>query len=478
MARENAEWLAAEGPAREDGDGQGALRRLHDDDAQSLARPDQRRRRHRPPGRRSAGKDRRRPAPGPPARRRRARAWSPEGLRASSVDERRLAVLKPDQGLKRYSGARNGSESGRSLGHVADRVSRPVAQPRQRPRGAPGGTGRRRSSRAVAGTRGRARGAAVAGRPRPARRAVGRAGQGPVHTGPVRRRSSPASADAVVHSWKDLPIVGLTGTHSGRHARARRSSRRAARPARGRRARPSIAQRALVVSAARVANGPVAGAAAAMAVRVHRGAARPRQRPDAAAEARRRRGDALVVAKAALDRLLAPGVRCRCAASAQCLDRCAWMVLPLSEFPTAPAQGALAIEVAVDRDDVIAAVGAINHEPDLRRRGSRARDSRVAWRRLPRGDRRNGARSGLRPRDERARPAAERRCARGMVPDEAGRRERAATDRQRAHLAPPRRAPSRHAPHARRSPSRPAPRTSGSRAPTRCPASFTRLSPT
>jgi hydroxymethylbilane synthase len=39
------------------------------------------------------------------------------------------------------------------------------------------------------------------------------------------------------------------------------------------------------------------------------------------------------------------------------------MVLPLRRFPTAPAQGALAIEVATHRDDVLAMVQAITHEP-------------------------------------------------------------------------------------------------------------------
>jgi hydroxymethylbilane synthase len=58
----------------------------------------------------------------------------------------------------------------------------------------------------------------------------------------------------------------------------------------------------------------------------------------------------LVVAKAALDRLLgfgAPFER-EAATVRRLLDQCAWMVMPMREFPWAPAQGAIALEV---RDD-------------------------------------------------------------------------------------------------------------------------------
>lgn len=56
----------------------------------------------------------------------------------------------------------------------------------------------------------------------------------------------------------------------------------------------------------------------------------------------------LVVAKAALDRL-ADKVR-------DAVDRCYWMVLPISENPTGAAQGALAMEIADDCDPEIAAL--------------------------------------------------------------------------------------------------------------------------
>jgi hydroxymethylbilane synthase len=76
---------------------------------------------------------------------------------------------------------------------------------------------------------------------------------------------------------------------------------------------------------------------------------------------------ALVVAKAALDRLLSPeagadvseGVRAA-------LDRHVWMVLPISEFPTAPAQGALALEVATNRSELRDLADLISDEPTRR----------------------------------------------------------------------------------------------------------------
>lgn len=62
----------------------------------------------------------------------------------------------------------------------------------------------------------------------------------------------------------------------------------------------------------------------------------------------------LVVAKAALDRLLGFGEpfdedaqRLR-----NLLQRCHWMVMPMREFPWAPAQGAIAMEIADGRDDL------------------------------------------------------------------------------------------------------------------------------
>jgi len=63
---------------------------------------------------------------------------------------------------------------------------------------------------------------------------------------------------------------------------------------------------------------------------------------------------ALVIAKAALDRMLAAGeaFAAEAATLRSYLSECRWMVLPMREFPWAPAQGALAIEIANGRDDI------------------------------------------------------------------------------------------------------------------------------
>jgi hydroxymethylbilane synthase len=60
------------------------------------------------------------------------------------------------------------------------------------------------------------------------------------------------------------------------------------------------------------------------------------------------RGDALLVAKAALDRLLGFGPPLEAAARSvrALLDHTRWMVMPSREVPGAPAQGALAVEIA------------------------------------------------------------------------------------------------------------------------------------
>src|SRR5436305_5422148 len=65
--------------------------------------------------------------------------------------------------------------------------------------------------------------------------------------------------------------------------------------------------------------------------------------------------DGLIVAKAALDRLLeAPQTEFTDTQAflREALARCRWMVLPLRENPSAPAQGALAIEISRQRSDI------------------------------------------------------------------------------------------------------------------------------
>jgi len=73
--------------------------------------------------------------------------------------------------------------------------------------------------------------------------------------------------------------------------------------------------------------------------------------------------DGLIVAKAALDRLLQAKQQEFSATQTElrtALSRCRWMVLPLSENPAAPAQGALAVEIVRKRNDVRELVTPIN----------------------------------------------------------------------------------------------------------------------
>ena len=74
-------------------------------------------------------------------------------------------------------------------------------------------------------------------------------------------------------------------------------------------------------------------------------------------------GDALVIAKAALDRLLdAAGIGYPSSAECvrQALAACHLMVIPLSASPAAPGQGALAIEIRRDRADLRELLAAVN----------------------------------------------------------------------------------------------------------------------
>ncbi|HKR58491.1 MAG TPA: hydroxymethylbilane synthase [Pyrinomonadaceae bacterium] len=73
--------------------------------------------------------------------------------------------------------------------------------------------------------------------------------------------------------------------------------------------------------------------------------------------------DGLVVAKAALDRLLATEKSEFAATAAELrriLSECRWMVLPLRSNPTAPGQGALAIEIKRTRNDLRDLLATIN----------------------------------------------------------------------------------------------------------------------
>lgn len=73
--------------------------------------------------------------------------------------------------------------------------------------------------------------------------------------------------------------------------------------------------------------------------------------------------DALVVAKAAIDRLLQADQADFAITQSEirkALSRCRWIVLPLSVNPSAPAQGALAVEISRERNDLTDLLAPIN----------------------------------------------------------------------------------------------------------------------
>ena len=70
--------------------------------------------------------------------------------------------------------------------------------------------------------------------------------------------------------------------------------------------------------------------------------------------------DGIVLAKAAIDRLLANGDNNLSIEIREVIDNSVWLIPPLSENPCAPAQGAIAIEVKDGREDIINLVEAIN----------------------------------------------------------------------------------------------------------------------
>ena len=72
--------------------------------------------------------------------------------------------------------------------------------------------------------------------------------------------------------------------------------------------------------------------------------------------------DGLVIAKAALDRLLSPkvGITSELDSFKKNLDKFLWMVIPCSQNPCAPGQGALAIEVKSGNKKVIELLNQIN----------------------------------------------------------------------------------------------------------------------
>ncbi|MEO8483529.1 MAG: hydroxymethylbilane synthase [Acidobacteriota bacterium] len=174
-------------------------------------------------------------------------------------------------------------------------------------------------------------------------------------------------ADLVVHSWKDLPIepypgTTIAGTLERADARDVLLLRRdvvEARPA-SLTVLTSSPRRMWQIERSLAPLLP--WAIATISTTAVRGNIPTRLAKLVAGEAH-----GLVVAKAALDRLLSPDATPQIAAAVRtAIEECRWMVLPLREFPTAPAQGALAIEAAADATEVRELVGAIDHAPTRR----------------------------------------------------------------------------------------------------------------
>src|SRR5262245_1355562 len=170
-------------------------------------------------------------------------------------------------------------------------------------------------------------------------------------------------ADIVVHSCKDLPLEGAPGTMAAgtleradpRDVLLVREDVVAKRP-HSLRILSSAPRRAWLVerTARELLPWPV-GVVDIVPVRGNV--------PTRLAHLLEGQGDALVVAKAALDRLLEdrPAFGAAQGRVRKAIDTCGWMVRPLRAVPGAPAQGALAIEVAATNESLIKRLGEISH---------------------------------------------------------------------------------------------------------------------
>jgi hydroxymethylbilane synthase len=177
--------------------------------------------------------------------------------------------------------------------------------------------------------------------------------------------------DLAVHSWKDLPFVESMTTHvAATLERADPRDLLFVRRDRLVQDRTPCTLRVLSCSARRAANlrdflpwalPPGIEAVEFLPVR---GDILRRLRTLLTGDA-----DALVVAKAAIDRLLSAADDLAAARSQvlAALDACRVIVLPLAANPAAPAQGALAIEARRDRTDLADVLAAINHAPTFAR---------------------------------------------------------------------------------------------------------------
>lgn len=161
-------------------------------------------------------------------------------------------------------------------------------------------------------------------------------------------------AELVVHSFKDMPITTLAGTEiAGALPRADprdvfllRRSVAGERPA-GLTLLSSSPRRAWLLQDALPALLP--WTVDSITTEPVRGNVETRLRKLVEGDAH-----GLVMAKAALDRLLSHGAPFEREADTvrRYLDQCHWMVLPMREFPWAPAQGAIGLEIASPRTDM------------------------------------------------------------------------------------------------------------------------------
>jgi hydroxymethylbilane synthase len=171
-------------------------------------------------------------------------------------------------------------------------------------------------------------------------------------------------ADAVVHSWKDLPLEGRPDTAivatleraDPRDVLVMRRDVAARRPA-SLDVLSSSPRRAYLLQQSLPTLLP--WTATDLHFTPVRGNVPTRLR-----KLRDGEGGALVMAKAALDRLLGFGAPFDEVSRTlrQILDDCRWMVLPLRDVPGAPAQGALAVEMRRD-SALVDRVAAISHAP-------------------------------------------------------------------------------------------------------------------
>lgn len=174
-------------------------------------------------------------------------------------------------------------------------------------------------------------------------------------------------AEIAVHSWKDLPVGGFSGTTIA--GTLERADPRDVLLVRRDVVEARLDTLDVLTSSPRRAWQLQQGLAPLLPWRV--AAVRPvpvrGNIPTRLARLASEDGHALVVAKAALDRLLLPAADATARRAVRhALDRHLWMVLPIQEFPTAPAQGALALEIKADRADLAGLASGVTHDPTRR----------------------------------------------------------------------------------------------------------------